>query len=88
MKTCVQFLAHIFFQNRQSQQLDDEVASMLEMAETASSTLLLDKQRLSEVSSDDGSIGGSREKLLSSSPNVSSLTPALTPSPIPSPDTL
>lgn len=52
-------------QDRKSQQLEDEVASMLEMAETVSSGVL---ERLSEVSSEDGSLrgSGSREKLLAS----------------------
>lgn len=52
-------------QDRKSQQLEDEVASMLEMAETVSSGVM---ERLSEVSSEDGSLrgSGSREKLLAS----------------------
>ncbi len=44
--------------------MEDEIHSMLEMAETASSGIM--QERLSEVSSENGSLRGSRERLLPS----------------------
>jgi len=55
-------------QDRKSRELDDEVQSMLEMAESAS-TVKLD--RMGDFGSDDeDSRSNSRENLLQSSPQV------------------